>query len=81
MDMLFATVEQSLLFFPLALGLFITFRVLKLTDLTVDGSFVLGAALFAKCFLSTQGIVLSLAVAVLGGYIIPGYLLKINNKK
>ena len=44
-----AVVHQALLFLPMALGIFITYRVMRLTDLTVDGSFVLGAAVFAKC--------------------------------
>lgn len=40
--------HQSLLFLPLSLGLFLSYRILRCTDLTVDGSFVLGAAAFAK---------------------------------
>lgn len=40
--------EQSLAFLPFALGLFISFRILKIADLTVDGTFVLGAGLYAK---------------------------------
>lgn len=43
-----AAIEQSLLFLPLALGIFLSYRILRITDLTVDGSFVLGAAVFAK---------------------------------
>jgi putative tryptophan/tyrosine transport system permease protein len=41
-------VEQSLAFLPFALGLFISFHILKIADLTVDGTFVLGAGLYAK---------------------------------
>jgi putative ABC transport system permease protein len=67
MDLLIATLEQSLLFFPLALGLFISFRIMKLTDLTVDGSFVLGAAIFAKTFLASQSIALGILAALAGG--------------
>lgn len=39
--------EQSLLFLPLTLGIFISYGVLKIADLTTDGTFVLGGALFA----------------------------------
>lgn len=45
--MLLHIVEQSLLFFPLALGIYISYVVLQIPDLTTDGSFVLGAAVFA----------------------------------
>jgi putative ABC transport system permease protein len=44
--MLHNVLEQSLLFFPLALGIYISYGILKIPDLTTDGSFVFGAALF-----------------------------------
>jgi putative ABC transport system permease protein len=37
------TVEQGLIFALLALGVFLTYRILNLADLTVDGSFTTGA--------------------------------------
>lgn len=40
--------EQSLVFLPFSLGIFISYGILKKADLTVDGSFVLGAGVFAK---------------------------------
>ncbi len=40
--------QQSLLFLPLVLGIYFSFCILKVVDLTADGSFVLGAAVFAK---------------------------------
>lgn len=45
--MLISILEQSLLFLPLALGVYISYGVLRIPDLTTDGSFVLGAALYA----------------------------------
>lgn len=48
MDILLTTLSQSMLFLPLALGIYISYVVLRATDLTVDGSFVLGAAIFAR---------------------------------
>jgi putative tryptophan/tyrosine transport system permease protein len=48
MDILITALSQSLLFFPLALGMYLSYVILKATDLTVDGSFVLGAAVFAR---------------------------------
>ena len=40
-------VESGLLFGLVALGVFLSFRVLQFPDLTVDGSFPLGAAVAA----------------------------------
>lgn len=47
--MLMHILEQALLFLPLALGIYISYAVLRIPDLTTDGSFVLGAAIFALC--------------------------------
>ncbi len=43
----FTACKKGLLFGILALGVFITFRCLDFPDLTVDGSYPLGAAVFA----------------------------------
>lgn len=40
--------SQVLIFLPLALGLYISFCIIKATDLTLDSSFVLGAGVFAR---------------------------------
>ncbi len=54
--------EQALLMFPLVLGIYISFSILKIADLTVDGSFLIGAAVFAA--LSTKGVSLVLAMVL-----------------
>lgn len=66
-SLLFAVLTQSLTFLPLALGISIAYRILRATDMTIDGSFVLGAAVFAR--LVTLGVspVLSTLCAVLAG--------------
>lgn len=46
-DLLIAALSQGLLYAPMALGVFITFRILKTPDLTVDGSFVFGMTVCA----------------------------------
>ena len=46
--LLFAVFTQSLTFLPLALGIGISYTLLRATDMTLDGSFVLGAAVFAR---------------------------------
>ena len=58
---------EGLLYGMLVLGVFITFRILNFPDLTVDGSFPLGAAIMAT--LITAGVNLGIAVliAFLGG--------------
>mgnify|MGYP000248434437 CR=1 FL=1 len=45
--------EQGLIYGILALGVYITYKILDFPDLTVDGSFPLGAAL--TCALITAG--------------------------
>ena len=41
-SMLISALSQGMLYAPMALGVFVTFRILKTPDLTVDGSFVFG---------------------------------------
>jgi putative ABC transport system permease protein len=48
MNLIFNFITQSLPFLPLALGIYISFNLLKATDMTLDGSFVAGAGTFAK---------------------------------
>lgn len=47
MNLLFAVLTQAITFLPLALGISISYHVLRATDMTLDGSLVLGAAVFA----------------------------------
>lgn len=47
MSILLGILEQGLLYAPLALGLYIAYHILDFPDLTVDGSFPLGAAVTA----------------------------------
>ena len=46
--------EQGLIYGILALGVYITYKILDFPDLTVDGSFPLGAALTATMI--TRGV-------------------------
>ena len=55
-------IETGLLYGFLSLGVYLSFRVLKFPDLTVDGSFPLGAAVVAT--LITQGVNPWIATAV-----------------
>ncbi|MBO8129015.1 MAG: ABC transporter permease [Peptococcaceae bacterium] len=59
--------EQGLLWGPMVLGVYLTFRVLDFPDLTVDGCFTLGAATAARLILMDQDPLLATLVAVLVG--------------
>ena len=37
---------QGFILVPLVLGIYLSYEVMKITDLTVEGSFVLGAAVY-----------------------------------
>jgi len=58
---------EGLIYGIMVLGVFISFRVLDFPDLTVDGSFPLGAALMAQCVLSGVNLWLALLIAFTGG--------------
>lgn len=47
LDLIIPTLSQGLLWSLLALGVYLTFRVLDIADMTVEGSFPLGAAVAA----------------------------------
>lgn len=67
MDILLTALSQSMLFFPLALGIYISYVILRATDLTVDGSFVLGAAIFARLLTAGTPIGIAFLAAGAGG--------------
>ena len=46
--MLLGTIEQSLIFAIMVMGVYISFRILDFPDMTVDGSFPMGAAIVAS---------------------------------
>lgn len=55
-DILIPTVAQGLMWALMALGVYITFRVLDIADLSVEGSFPLGAAVAATALVSGYGV-------------------------
>jgi putative ABC transport system permease protein len=58
---------EGLIYGIMVLGVFITFRVLDFPDLTVDGSFPLGAALMVQGILIGMNGWLALLIAFIGG--------------
>ena len=65
--MLQATIEQSLVFAIMVLGVYISFRILNFPDMTVDGTFPLGAAISAKLLTLGVNPYLTLLVALISG--------------
>ena len=67
MDFALSILEQGLIYGILALGIYITYKILDFPDLTVDGSFPLGSAVTAA--LLTKGVnpYLSLLISFLAG--------------
>ena len=51
----------------MAIGVYLTYRILDVADLTVDGSFGTGGAVCVMCLLSGQNVWVSLLAAVLAG--------------
>lgn len=60
-------IESGLLFGLVALGVFISFRVLDFPDLTVDGSLPLGAAVAATCIVAGWNPFLATFMAMIAG--------------
>lgn len=67
MDLISGACALGLAYAFLSLGVFITFRIFRFPDITVDGSFTLGAALFAVLVSAGLPPVAALAVAIAGG--------------
>ena len=58
---------QGLIWGIMAIGVYLTYRILDVADLTVDGSFGTGGAVCVMCLLSGQNVWVSLLAAVLAG--------------
>ncbi|MBO1913289.1 hypothetical protein J4G37_51825, partial [Microvirga sp. 3-52] len=61
--------EQGIIYAIMALGVYLSFRVLDFPDLTVDGSFVTGAAVAATMILFGYDPMLATAAALLIGFL------------
>ena len=70
LTILLNTLQQTLIFLPLALGVYLSYDVLMVTDLTVEGTFVLGAAIFARMVTLGCSQVVSIIGGLLGGMIV-----------
>jgi len=69
MNLLLSVLEQGLIYAVLALGVYITFKILDFPDMTVDSSFPLGAAVTALMIQAGVSPLLTLPVSMLAGAI------------
>lgn len=67
MDLIIPTISQGLLWAVLAIGVYLTFRVLDVADLTVEGSFPLGAAVAASLLTAGVSPIPAIFVACVSG--------------
>ena len=61
------SLSQGLIWGIMAIGVYITYRILDIADLTVDGSLCTGGAVFAVCYAAGVNIALALLLSVLVG--------------
>ncbi len=66
LNMLISALSQGMLYAPMALGVFVTFRILKTPDLTVDGSFVFGMTVCAAVTIAGHPVLALLAGTAAG---------------
>lgn len=66
---LLGALEQGLVFGIMAIGVYLTFRILDFPDLTVDGSLPLGASITALALTNGVNPFLTLLLALAGGFL------------
>lgn len=69
MSLLLSVLEQGMIYAIMALGVYITYKILDFPDMTVDGSFPMGAAI--TCTLISNGMnpVITLPISFLAGVV------------
>lgn len=69
LDLVLSTVSQGLLWAIMALSVFLTFRVLDIADLSVEGTFPLGAAVAATLIDAGHSVWFAMLIALIAGCI------------
>ena len=69
-DLAFSTVAQGLMWSILAIGVFLSFRVLDVPDMTCEGSFPLGGAIAASMIAAGASPWLAIAAGAFGGHLL-----------
>lgn len=67
MSIILSSISQGLLWSIMAIGVYLTFRILDIADLTAEGSFPLGAAVCASLIVAGISPILSTLIAVFCG--------------
>ncbi len=67
LDFLLSNIGQGLIYAPMVIGVYITYSILDFPDLSVDGTFPLGAAIAAVCISAGMHPVLALLLAMVAG--------------
>ncbi len=70
MSLIISVFEQGLIYAIMALGVYITYKILDFPDLTVDGSFPLGAALGASIISKGGSPLIALAASFAAGIVV-----------
>lgn len=66
-SIIISAISQGLLWSILAIGIHITYRILNISDLTSEGSFTLGAAIFASLLTMDISPIIALIMALISG--------------
>ena len=67
LDLVVSTLTQGLIYALISFGVYITYKILDFPDLTVDGSFPLGAAITAVLLVNGMNPYLTLLIAICAG--------------
>lgn len=67
LDFLLSNIGQGLIYAPIVLGVYMTYSILDFPDLSVDGTFPLGAAVTAVCVVSGMPPLLAMLLAIAAG--------------
>lgn len=67
MDLIVSAISQGILWSLLSLGLFISFRILNIADMTTEGAYPLGAAVCVSLIQAGMSPILAIFIAMLAG--------------
>ncbi|HGK5826064.1 TPA: ABC transporter permease [Streptococcus agalactiae] len=67
LDTILSGISQGLLWSIMAIGVFITFRILDIADLSAEGAFPMGAAVCALCIVNDINPIVATIAGMLGG--------------
>ena len=72
MNLIIDAIEEGLLFSIVSMGVYITYKILDFPDLSVDGTYPLGAAITAILLINGVNPWLAIIISAVGGAIAGG---------